>query len=141
MIPGTWYFNFNKKPDWTISKSNAQYYVRGDVQKRHSPEPLNSCYPVVHWGTVMLMFIFQFVIGLQSQIIDFKNDFSQADIPSGEPFFIDFPRYFKSEGGQCDVVFRLNKSMYGQVEAARLWYEKLQNYLLERSFVMSKLNP
>ena len=46
---------------------------------------------------------------------------------------------FKSDGGQCDVVLRLTKIRYGQDNAARLWYEKLQNGLLDRSFVMSKL--
>ena len=50
-------------------------------------------------------------------------------------------RYFKRDGGQGDVVLRLKKSLYGQAEAARLWYEKLRNGLLERGFVMSKVDP
>ena len=60
-------------------------------------------------------------------------------IPSGEPLFIELPRYFKSYVGQYDVVLRSNKILYGQAEAARLWYENLQNGLLERGFVMSKV--
>ena len=32
-------------------------------------------------------------------------------------------------------------SLYGQAEAARLWYEKLRNGLLEHGFVMSKVDP
>ena len=48
---------------------------------------------------------------------------------------------FKSDGGQGDVILRLKKSLYGQTKAARLWYEKLWNGLLERSFVMSKVDP
>ena len=47
---------------------------------------------------------------------------------------------FKSDGGQHDVVLKLKKSLYGQTEVARLWYEKLRNGLLERSFVMSKVD-
>ena len=47
---------------------------------------------------------------------------------------------FKSDEGQHDVVLKLKKSLYGQTEAARLWYEKLRNGLLERSFVMSKVD-
>ena len=73
--------------------------------------------------------------------IYFKNVFSWADIPNGEPVFIEIPRYFKSDGGQHDVVLRLKKSLYGQAEAARLWYEKLWNGLLERGFVMIKVDP
>ena len=36
---------------------------------------------------------------------------------------------------------KLKKSLYGQAEAAHLWYEKLRNGFLERGFVMSKVDP
>ena len=80
---------------------------------------------MVQWATVRLMLIFQCIIGLQSRSIDFTNAFAQADIPSGEPVFSELPRVFKSDGGQHDVVLKLKKILYGQAEAARLWYEKL----------------
>ena len=47
---------------------------------------------------------------------------------------------FKRDRGQHDVVIKLKKSLYGQAEAARLWYEKLRNGLLECSFVTSKVD-
>ena len=56
------------------------------------------------------MLILQCVLGLQSQSIDFTNDFSQADIQSGEPVFIELPRDFMSHVGQHDVVLILNKT-------------------------------
>ena len=59
----------------------------------------------------------------------------------GETVLIELPSDFKSDGGKCDVVIRLNKSLYGQAKAAHLWYENLQNGLLERGFVMSKVDP
>ena len=61
-----------------------------------------------------LKFILQCILGLQSQSIDFKNDFSQADIPSRDTFFIEIPRDFKSDGGQHDVVLKVKKSLYVQ---------------------------
>ena len=85
------------------------------------------------------MLIFQCIIFLQSQSIEFTNAFAQVDIPSGEPVFIELPRDFKTDRGQYDVVLKLNKSLYGQAEATHLWYEKLKNGLLERSFVMRKV--
>ena len=72
-----------------------------------------------------LVLILQCILGFQSQSIDFTNAFAQADIPSGEPVFIELPRYFKSDGGQHDVVLKIKKSLYGKAEAAHLWYEKL----------------
>ena len=54
------------------------------------------------------MLILQFILGLQSQSIDFANAFDQADIPSGETVFIERPKDFKNDGGQHDVVLKLN---------------------------------
>ena len=71
------------------------------------------------------MLILRYILGLQSQSIDFTNAFSQEYIPSGEPVFIELPRDFKSGGGQHDVVIKLKKSLYDQAEAAHIWYEKL----------------
>ena len=88
--------------------------MRGDVQKTLYPEPLNSYSPVVQWATVRLMLILQCILGFQSQSIDFTNAFAQADIPSGEPFFVKLPRDLKIDEGQHDVVLKLNKSLYGQ---------------------------
>ena len=87
-----------------------------------------------------LMLILKCILGLQSQIIDFKNAFAQADTTNGEPFFIGIPRYFKSDGGQDDVVIKLKKCLHGQAKDARLWYENLRNGLLKRSFVTSKVD-
>ena len=87
------------------------------------------------------MLIFKCIIGFHSQIIDFTNEFAQAGIPNGEPVFIELSKDFKNYGGQGDVVLILNKILYGQSKATRLWYEKLLNGLLERGFVMSKVDP
>ena len=64
MIPGTWYLKCKSKPSWTIRKFKAQYCVKGDVQKRLSPEHLNSYSPVVQCSTVTLMLVLQCIIGL-----------------------------------------------------------------------------
>ena len=125
VLPGMWSFKCKSKTDWTIKKFKVLYCVRGDVQKRLSPEPLISYSPVVYWDIVRLMFIFQCTIGLHSQTIGFANAFSRADIPSGEPFLIELPIYLKSDGGKRDVVLKLKKGLYGQAKAARLWYQRL----------------
>ena len=71
---------------------------------------MNSYSPVVQRATLRLMLILQCILGLKSQSIDFINAFSQADIPSGEPVFIELPRDFKSDRAQDDVVLKLGKA-------------------------------
>ena len=90
---------------------------------------------------MILMLILQCIISLQSQSIDFTNAFSQEYIPSGEQLFVELIRYLKSDGGQAYVVLRIKKILYGQAKAARLWYENVRNGLLDRGFVMSKVDP
>ena len=77
---------------------------------------------------------------MQIKIIDLSNSFYQEDIPSGEPVFIELRIYFKSDGVQHDVFLKFKKSLYGQSKAARLWYEKLRNGLLECGFLMRKMD-
>ena len=101
-------------------------------------DPVFSSCPLVQ-SEVDVDFAVYYSFISQSQNIDFTNDFSQAYIPSGEPFFIELLRDFKSDGGQCDVVIRSKKILFGQAESARLWYEKLRNGLLERVFVTIKV--
>ena len=50
----------------------------------------------------------------------------------GNQSLLNFPWNFNSDGGQCDFVRKLKKSLYGQAEATQLWDEKSQNVLLER---------
>ena len=80
------------------------------MYKRGYPEAVNSYSPVLQWATVRLIFIFQCILGFQSQIIYFANAFYQEDIPSGEPVFIKLPRDYNIDGVQCDVVIRLRKA-------------------------------
>ena len=50
---------------------------------------------MVQRATVRLMLIFQCILGLQSQSIDFIDAFAQADITSGETILIELPREFQ----------------------------------------------
>ena len=52
------------------------------------------------------MLIFQCILGFQSKSIDFTNDFARANIPSGEPVFIELTRDLEIDGGQHDVVLK-----------------------------------
>ena len=92
MLPGKWSLKCKRKYDQTIRKFKARYFVRGDIQKILSPKTLNSYYPMVQRATVMLMLILQYIIGLQSQSIDFTDAYAQADIPGGETILIESTR-------------------------------------------------
>ena len=54
---------------------------------------------------------------------------------------IKLPRYSNNDGGKFDVFLRLKKSLYGQDESARIWFEKFWNSLLDHGFMVSKVDP
>ena len=62
------------------------------------------------------MLILQCILGLQSQSIDFTNAIAQADIPSGEPVFIELissqhKLSNRKNSGAREKVSDVNKSL------------------------------
>ena len=140
VLPSTWALKIKRKVDFSFRKFKARFCVRGDVQKRVTSEPMNTYAPVVQWSTVRLMLIMTCILKLHTVSIDFSNAFAQADIPEGTHVYIECPKGYEPANGK-DMVLKLNKSLYGQAEAPRLWYKKLKNGLRDRGFTMSKVDP
>ena len=139
IIPGTWAFKCKRRPDGTFRKFKARFCVRGDIQKRVSDEPMNTYAPVVQWSTVRLMLVMTCILNLQTQATDFSNAFAQAEL--AQPVYITPPaRYHCPEWGP-NPILKLNKSLYGQAEAPRLWYEKLKAGLEVRGFKACVVDP
>eukprot|EP00957_Ditylum_brightwellii_P005258 401211-Ditylum_brightwellii.AAC.1 len=71
------------------------------------------------------------MLQLKTCSTDFSNAFAQAEM-KGKPVYISptpmmgsFPR---------NKALRLNKSLNGQADAPRMWYDKLRAYLEARGF-------
>jgi len=156
VVPGTWAFKKKQLPCGTFRKHKARFCVRGDLQKisnkkmqeamdasevlteKEIKESLDTCSPVVSWVTVRLMMIFGLLLSLQSKSIDFSNAFVQAELES--PVFLEIPQGYESkETG--DMVLELHRSLYGQIEAPKLWCEKLKNGMEAQNFKTSELDP
>ena len=119
--------------------NRSRFCVRGDVQKRKAETPLNTYAPVAMWSTIRLVLIVSCLLNLTTLPVDFSNAFTQADILASQTVYIEPPQGVTSENGD-DIVLKLNKSLYGQAESPRLWYEKLKKVLEDRGFVMSKVD-
>ena len=96
------FLQLQKKTDWTISKSNAQYCVRGDFKNILCPETFSTYSPLAQWATVRLMLVVQCSIGFQSQNIDLTNYFYHMDITRWEPALIEIPRDLMSY--RCRII-------------------------------------
>ena len=101
-------------------KLKARCAVRGDLQVLDDSQSTFS--PVVEWSTVRLLFVLTVARGLHRQTIDFNNAFVQSHLP--EPIYLELPPEYTSPKG-TDNVYKVRKSLYGDVRAAKLWYKHL----------------
>lgn len=76
------------------------------------------------------MLILALILGLKTKEIDFSNAFAQAELAS--PVYLELPQGFDAEGD--NKILELQKSLYGQIEAPRLWYEKVKGGLEDQGF-------
>eukprot|EP00957_Ditylum_brightwellii_P198837 15155770-Ditylum_brightwellii.AAC.1 len=69
---------------------------------------------------------------------DFSNAFPQADM-KGDPVYVHLPP--KMRGFPKDHALKLNKSLCGQADAPKMWYDKLRACLEKRGFTVCKSDP
>jgi hypothetical protein len=128
----TWAFRRKRRPNGLIYKLKSRFVVRGDMQRLAEAEETYS--PVIDWSTVRLLFILTAAQGLKTQTIDFNAAFVQAKLP--EPLYLELPPGYSVQGQ--DKVYKVTKSLYGDVRAAKLWYKHLSNALVGDTMKMKK---
>ena len=76
--------------------------------------------PVLDWATIRLMFALSVQNKLHTQMIDFHNAFVQSTLP--EPIYLELPPggYWNLEG-MTNKIFKVEKSLYCDRRAPRLW--------------------
>ena len=78
--------------------------------------------PVVQWSTTRLLIIMSILHNLHTCQVDYVNAFAQADL--NEDVYIEMPQGYKSPD-RTDTVLKLNKSLYGLVQAPVKFFELL----------------
>ena len=126
IIKSTWAFRRKRRPNGEIHKLKARFVVRGDLQILDASEGTYS--PVVDWSTVRLLFILTVAQSLKSITIDFNAAFVQSDLP--EPIYLELPPGYSVPGE--DKVYKVIKSLYGDIRAAKLWYLHLSAALTSK---------
>ena len=126
IIKSTWAFRRKRRPNGEIHKLKARFVVWGDLQILEESEHTYS--PVVDWSTVRLLFILTVAQQLKSTTIDFNAAFVQSDLPA--PIYLELPPGYGVPG--ADKVYKVSKSLYGDVRAAKLWYKHLSSALVNK---------
>ena len=125
VIPTTWAFRLKRKPDGTAYKFKARWCVRGDLQV-YGEDYWQSYSPVCQWSTVRLLLIMSTVHGLHTRQVDYVNAFAQADLD--KEVYVELPKGY-GHNNEVDCVLRLNKSLYGMVDAPMHFFNLLKTNL------------
>eukprot|EP00957_Ditylum_brightwellii_P006810 516140-Ditylum_brightwellii.AAC.1 len=137
IIPTTWALKIKSYPSGAFRSFKARFCVRGDLQNKDVSD-IDTYSSVVQWSTVCLMLIISLVLGLQTRSTDFSNAFAQAEI-KGDPIYISLSS--RMSGFPPDHILKLDKNLYGQADAPRMWYDKLRAGLETRGFTTCKADP
>ena len=86
--------------------------------------------PVASWSSIRLLLILVAVEGWHTQQIDYVIAFPQA--PVEKEIYMKIPKGFEVTGSNPEnYVLRLNKNVYGQKRASRVWNKYLERKLIE----------
>ena len=119
----------------------ARFCARGDKQIE-GVDYFESYAPVAAWSTFRMVMNIAIQRGWATRQVDFSNAFVQARLK--EEVYLELPAMFSDENQNSTdegVVLKLNKSLYGLVQAPRSWYYHLQRGLAKLDFVTSVEDP
>jgi hypothetical protein len=136
VLPGTWAFKRKRYPDGRVRKLKARFCVRGDKQVE-GVDYFESYAPVVQWSTVRIVLIATMMFGLETRQVDFNNAFAQATLE--EEVYVELPRGY--DGDKANKVLKLNKSLYGLVQAPKAFYDHMCAGLVAQGFRVSEHDP
>jgi hypothetical protein len=78
------------------------------------------------------MFTLAIICNLTTVQVDYTNTFAQAKLK--EEVYIEIPKGFQSSDPDKDIVLKLEKSLYGLVQAPKTFYDHLADNLRAHGF-------
>ena len=95
--------------------------------------------PVATWGSIRLLLIMTLIHSWHTVQLDYVSAFPQA--PVERALYMHVPKGFEVEGAEPgEYVFKLNRNLYGQKQAGRVWNKYLVKGLTELGFKQSKID-
>lgn len=138
ILPAVWAFRRKRRiATQEVYKWKARLNLHGGRQTK-DVNYWETYSPVVGWPTIRMFLILMAVNGWSSRQVDFVLAFPQADIEC--EMFMEVPQGFNVDGSRGDYCLRLQKNLYGQKQAGRVWNQYLHDGLIARGFTQSDVD-
>ncbi len=144
LLSSVWQMKRKRKPSTgEISKYKARMNVDGSkmIKGIHYEETYA---PVVAWATIRFFLTLAVINNWHTKQLDFLLAFTQADIE--RDLYMKLPAGFVVPGKTLTdeerkkYVLKLEKNLYGQKQAGRVWYQHLKRNLLKLGFKASNID-
>lgn len=132
-----WIFKKKKDLKGNVVRYKARLVAKGFTQK-YGIDYQETFAPVVRYSTIRMLFAIAAEYDLDIDQLDVKTAFLNGDLH--ENVLMEQPEGFVVKGKE-DFVYKLNKSIYGLKQAAKCWYDKINETLLKMSFQKSSGEP
>ena len=137
IIPSVWAMKRKRRiATREIYKWKARLNIDGSKQE----EGVNfweTFAPVASWTTIRLILILTLIYGWDTRQIDFVLAYTQADVEC--ELYMSIPKGFEVEGDE-EYVLKLQKNLFGQRQAGRVWNQHLVDRLIKVGFVVSEID-
>lgn len=121
-----WVYRVKFLTDGAVERYKERLVAKGFTQQA-CIDYLDTFSPVAKLVSVKFMLAVSAVKGYNLNHLDINNAFLYGS--SGEDIYMDLPKGLVLEGEQKDLVWKLNKSLYGLKQASRQWFLKFTTVL------------
>ena len=137
VLPSVWQLRRKRHiKTGAIKRYKARINVDGS-RMIHNVHYTKTYAPVASWATIRLILTIALMFKWPTRQLDYKLAFPQA--PIERELFMKIPKgYDIDEGDTNDYVLQLNKNLYGQKQAGRVWNKYLVQKLTKVGFKQSK---
>ena len=135
-IGSRWVFRVKRNADGAVERYKARIVAKG-YNQRPGFDYMEIFAPTMRQATIRLILALAAIDDLHLRSVDISHAFINGDIDA--EVYMTQPDGFKEFGP--DFACKLNKSIYGLKQAARLWNEKLHSALLDMGFKRIRSDP
>jgi hypothetical protein len=127
LLPGTWSYKIKRDKDWNVTKLNARWNCRGDLQ---FPWEYNNTYsPTSRFAAIRQILAISVQEKLDLHHWDIAGAFCTSYVD--KPIYLEAPTGYPLPEGKC---LKLVKSQYGLRQASALFHDDLEKWMLAYGF-------
>ncbi|KAM0021247.1 putative RNA-directed DNA polymerase [Helianthus debilis subsp. tardiflorus] len=122
-----WVFKLKRDADGKVVKHKARLVAKGYIQQK-DVDFEDAFAPVARMETIRLILAIAATNGWLVHHLDVKSAFLYGDLK--EEVYVSQPTGYEVKGKE-NLVYRLNKALYGLRQAPRAWVERKRHYQLQ----------